>query len=229
MPIKAVLFDLDNTVLDRTRTLELYLAWQADDYLNLSHDDCEQFIERFMKLDNNGMTAKEEVYAELISVFNISDHTADELTQIYREQLGRFCCEKRHIKDAVSTIKSHGFKTGIVSNGKTPFQENKLSDIGMTDDFDTIVVSDAVSIRKPDAEIFKLACYKLGVTTKECVFVGDNPVADIEGANNVGMFSVFIPSRHYPACANADAICRDLRDLPAVVAEANSPDKPPLN
>jgi len=115
MPIKAVLFDLDNTVLDRTRTLELYLAWQADDYLNLSHDDCEQFIERFMKLDNNGMTAKEEVYAELISVFNISDHTADELTQIYREQLGRFCCEKRHIKDAVSTIKSQGFKTGIGS------------------------------------------------------------------------------------------------------------------
>lgn len=220
MTIKAILFDLDNTVLDRTRSLELYLTWEADEHLNLSHDDCERYIESFMELDANGMTAKEKVYADLIKQFGLQ-FTVAELTDTYRTQFGRFSCEKRHAKDAVTTLRSNGLKTGIVSNGKSPFQENKLTDLGMADDFDTVVVSESAGVRKPDPAIFALACDNLGVSAADCVFVGDNPVADIEGANKVGMFSVFVPSRHYPACAVADAICRDMRDLPSVVAEAN--------
>ena len=220
--MKAVLFDLDNTILDRTRSLELYLAWEADEHLNLSYDDCERYIEKFIELDANGMLAKEKVYAELITQFGIQQYSVAELTQTYRTQFGRFSCEKRHAADAVRTLKSHAIKTGIISNGKSPFQEDKINDLGMADDFDTIIVSEAVGIRKPESAIFSLGCENLGVNATECVFVGDNPVADIEGANNVGMFSVFIPSRYYPACAAANAICRDMRDLPSIVAEARN-------
>jgi len=220
--MKAVLFDLDNTILDRTRSLELYLAWEADEHLSLSYDDCERYIEKFIELDANGILAKEKVYAELKTQFDLQQFTVAELTQTYRTQFGRFSCEKRHAADAVRMLKSHGLKTGIISNGKSPFQEDKLADLGMADDFDTVIVSEAVGVRKPDPAIFTLACDNLGVSAEESVFVGDNPVADIEGANNVGMFSVFIPSRYYPACATADAICRDMRDLPSVVAEASN-------
>lgn len=45
---------------------------------------------------------------------------------------------------------------------------------------------------KPDAGIFHLACRNLGIAATDAVFVVDNPVADIEGANAVGMFSVIL-------------------------------------
>ena len=220
MKIKAVLFDLDETVLDRSKTLEFYLAWQSTEHLNLPDEDCDKYTQRFLELDNNGSVGKEKVYAELVKEFSIDDYTAVELTQTYNDMLGRFVVGRRHITESISVLKSQGLKTGIVSNGRSPFQEEKIESLGLTSLFDTILVSEAAGFRKPDKEIFELASKNLDVKPAECVFVGDNPVADIEGANNAGMFSVFIPTRRYPACATANHVCRDMRDLPSVIIEA---------
>ena len=45
MSIKAVLYSLDNTVLDRDCSLELYLAWEANEYLDLSPEHSEHYIQ----------------------------------------------------------------------------------------------------------------------------------------------------------------------------------------
>ena len=220
MKIKAVLFDLDETVLDRSKTLEIYLAWESNEYLSLPPEDSEKYTQRFIELDDNGHARKEEVHTALIKEFRIDQFTAAELTQTYNEVLGRFAVEKRHITESISALKSQGIKIGLVSNGQSPFQEEKLESLGLTESFDTILVSEAVGFRKPDIKIFELACKNLDVVPAECIFVGDNPVADIEGANNAGMFSVFVPTRRYPGCAIANHVCRDMRDLPSVVIEA---------
>ena len=220
MTTKAVLFDLDETVLDRSRSLELFLTWEASEYLNLPLEQCERYIERFIELDDNGMGSKPDVYAILWKEFQLYEHNAEDLAIHYRASFSRFCCEKRHIASAIELLKSREYKLGIVTNGPSPFQENNISALNLTQYFDTIVVSEAVGIRKPEPEIFNLACTNLGVTADQCVFVGDNPKADVAGANNAGMFSVFVPTRRYPACADADKVCRDMRDLPAVVFEA---------
>ena len=44
-----------------------------------------------------------------------------------------------------------------------------------------------MGLRKPDPEIFNLACKQLDVFPEQCVFIGDNELADIQGAKNVGM------------------------------------------
>ncbi len=221
MTIKAVLFDLDETLLDRTRSLELFLTWEAAEYLNLPLEQCDQYIERFIELDNNGQGKKTDVYTTLWKEYGLFEHTADDLAQHYDEDFDRFCCEKRHAASALEMLRSHGYRLAVVSNGRSPFQENKLNALQIENLFDTVVVSEAVNARKPDASIFLLTCERLGVSPEQCVFVGDNPQADIEGANNVGMFSVFVPTRRYPACAQADRVCRDMRDLPAMVIEAS--------
>jgi len=220
MKIKAVLFDLDETVLDRSKTLELYLWWEATEHHDFLNEDTEKYIKRFIELDDNGSVRKQEVYTALMKEFDIQEYTAEQMVHTYNTALGNFVVEKRHAADSITTLKSQGLKIGLVSNGQSPFQEQKVESLGMTDLFDTIVVSEAAGVRKPDVEIFKMASRNLDVTPEECVFVGDNPVADIEGANNAGMYSVFIPTRRYPASAAANHVCRDMRDLPSVVIEA---------
>lgn len=221
MTIKAVLLDLDETILDRSRSLELFLTWEASEFFNLPLEECENYIERFLELDNNGQGNKPEMYATLWQEFGLYEFTADDLTRHYEQDFDRFCCEKRHIVPSLELLRSKGFALGVVTNGRSPFQENKLEALGITELFDTVVVSEAAGVRKPDPAIFHLASANLNVSADECVFVGDNPEADIAGANAVGMFSVFVPTRRYPACAHADRVCRDMRELPSVVIEAS--------
>jgi putative hydrolase of the HAD superfamily len=94
MTIKAVLFDLDETILDRSRSLELFLTWEASEYLNLSYADCERYIERFIELDDNGMGNKTEVYSTLWKEFGLYEHTAEDLTANYRDTLSPLCLRK---------------------------------------------------------------------------------------------------------------------------------------
>ena len=220
MKIKAILFDLDETVLDRTRSLEQFLSWQADEQLNLPYSSCEKFIERFIDLDDNGQRPKEAVYTTLIDEFGIQELSAQNLDETYHTRFGHFTCEKRHIKESITDLRAQGIKTAIVSNGSSPFQENNVEAMGMSDLFDAVVVSEAAGFRKPDVKIFELTCSKIGVAPVECIFVGDNPETDIAGANNAGMYSVFVPTRKFPGCSHANKVCRDMRELSSLVVTA---------
>ena len=59
------------------------------------------------------------------------------------------------------------------------------------------LISAEEKIRKPDPEIFIRAADRLGVCAAECVFLGDNPQADIGGAHSAGMKTVWV-KRHFP-------------------------------
>ena len=65
--------------------------------------------------------------------------------------------------------------------------------------------------RKPSSEIFQLACDMLNTCPEKTVFVGDSEISDIEGANNVGMYSVYMSTL---------GICAELKELSGIVQEA---------
>ena len=80
--------------------------------------------------------------------------------------------------------------------------------------FDCVVVSEAVGFRKPDKAIFKLACEKVNAAINTSVFIGDNPVADIKGAKDAGMMTVYVPATdEYEDCAYADETYAELGEL----------------
>ena len=58
---------------------------------------------------------------------------------------------------------------------------------------DSILVSEKEGIRKPDPEIFWRAASRLSLKPEDCLFVGDNPVADILGATDAGMQAIWVP------------------------------------
>ena len=99
------------------------------------------------------------------------------------------------------------YKLGIVSNFAIPECVAKLLEThGLDKFFDVVVVSGAVNKRKPSPEIFQQALEKLGVDASETVFVGDTVDADIKGAKDTGMKTIFIERREQK---EAEQICPD--------------------
>jgi len=66
-------------------------------------------------------------------------------------------------------------------------QRAKIASLGVGTSFDPIVVSEEVGLRKPDRRIFERAISGWSVAPASVLFVGDDPIADIEGAHGAGM------------------------------------------
>lgn len=218
MPIRAVIFDLDQTLLDRTASLSAFLRWQTEGMLKPDLENPAGFISRFIELDNNGRVWKDEVYERLIEEFDIKNWKMEELLPVYETCFCAFCVPRLGADQAIQELVEN-YCLGLISNGKTPFQERNFRALGYSDVFDCVIVSEAVGLRKPDARIFHLGCSELKVEPEEAVFVGDSPTADIRGAREAGLKTVFVPTELNPICQDADLTCGDLSALPAAIAK----------
>lgn len=212
--MRAALFNLDETLLDRSGSLHDFVSWQANDMLRTSVNHADKFIERFIMLDNKGMLWKDKVYASLIEEFNITDWSVDELLHVYWLTFCAFCKPREGAAAAIKAFRAKGFKVGLVTNGKTPFQERNFKALGLSEYVDCVVVSDAVKLRKPDSAIYEFACNRLNADISTSVFIGDNPVADMQGAKNAGMGTIYVPvNREHAPCEHADVTFAVLSDI----------------
>jgi putative hydrolase of the HAD superfamily len=93
-------------------------------------------------------------------------------------------------------LEARGYLLGIVSN--TPWGtpdylwQNQLARFGLTPHFAVACFSSGVGFRKPDVRIFQVALGRLGVPAARTLFVGDNPAADIAGAQQAGMHTALL-------------------------------------
>lgn len=202
---KAVIFDLDQTLLDRTTSLIKFLTWQINFFQLVTADDREPFIQRFLELDDNGKVWKDRVYENLIHEFSIQGHAKEILLASYINDFNKFSCCFEHVENIIIQLKQQGYLIGLISNGRTPFQEHNFYALGLTEYFSSIIVSEAVGLRKPDPAIFLLSCQQLGVHPQDCIFVGDNELADIQAAQAVGMKTIFFHPNPAISSAIADA------------------------
>lgn len=93
--------------------------------------------------------------------------------------------------DLLNTLE-HRFKLGVITNGFRDQQRGKLAQFGWEERFQTVVLSDEVGVMKPHAEIFRIAEERLRCSPDELVYVGDNYVSDVEGANNAGWRTIWL-------------------------------------
>ncbi len=128
---------------------------------------------------------------------------------------------KQLIKKASETC-----KVGLVSNFTyAPAIYASLRKLRINGCFDAVVVSEAVSWRKPHRTIFKTALKKLRVKPEDAVFIGDSPLEDIDGAKSAGLRTVFVAScfnsiRETEKCrSKPDLVCRDLEEVCAKLSQ----------
>ena len=87
-------------------------------------------------------------------------------------------------------LRNRGYITGVITNGPANLQGHKLEMSGLMPYLDTVVISGAVGVHKPDPELFRYTADKLGLKCEECVYVGDHPINDIKGALDAGMRAI---------------------------------------
>jgi len=74
--IKAVIFDLDGTLLDRDSSLKLFVQDQYKRYSKeLAHIPKQEYISRFIELDHKGYVWKDKVYQQLLAEYDLSNLT----------------------------------------------------------------------------------------------------------------------------------------------------------
>ncbi len=125
--IKAVLFELDGTLLDRDQSLQLFVNDQYE-RLNefLSHIPKEQYVSRFIQLDKRGYVWKDKVYQQLIDEFNIASITWEALLQDYLNEFKYHCVGFPHIHEILDGLKNSGFTLGMITNGYGQFQMDNI-------------------------------------------------------------------------------------------------------
>ncbi|AMW77976.1 haloacid dehalogenase [Acinetobacter sp. TGL-Y2] len=188
--IHAVIFDLDQTLLDRESSLEKFLDWQINFFQIVPQQKKKAFINRFMKLDCHGSVWKDSVYTQLIKEFSLTQ-SVDTLLRSYIEDFNQFATAFEGVELAIKTLYQQGYRLGLISNGRSPFQENNFKALGLNEFFSSVLVSEAIGIRKPDPEIFNRSCLQLNTAPEHCVFIGDNEIADIQGAHKAGMKTIY--------------------------------------
>jgi putative hydrolase of the HAD superfamily len=80
----------------------------------------------------------------------------------------------------------------LITNGFESVQHNKLSNSKMTDYFEEVITSEKANSLKPNKEIFEFALQVTGAGIHESIMIGDNIDADIKGAANAGLDTVFV-------------------------------------
>jgi putative hydrolase of the HAD superfamily len=244
--LRAVLFDLDGTLMDhdaaRAAGLRAYLArwlpaaqeselarldgeWQrleARHYDEYAEGRCSMQDQRRRRV--RGM--HEALGRELES-----EAAADEWFAAY---LGHYRAAWSPFADVLPALSwlaaTHPqAKLGVITNGEGGAQRAKLATIGLAERFPLVVASGELGVAKPDPEIFARACELLGVRAAQAAHVGDRLDLDAQGAAAAGLRGIWLdrvgtaagPSagtpRHEPDPATGIVTISTLHELPAVL------------
>ena len=177
----------------------------------------QKFIQRFIELDDHGRVWKDQVYHQLCNEFYITKYTVNELLTIYINDFNKFSVAFKHAKITIKHLYQNGYKLGLVSNDRSPFQEHNFYALGLSEYFSGIFVSKAVQMRKPQPEIFLYVCTQFDCNPSDCIFIGDNPIADIAGAKNVGMHTILFNPTNQQNCFIADEQIQHFYDLETAI------------
>ncbi|PWV92440.1 putative hydrolase of the HAD superfamily [Paenibacillus cellulosilyticus] len=217
MTIKAVLFDLDGTLLDRDSSLLAFVNDQYDRMPAFQAVEKEQFVQRFIELDNHGYVWKDKVYQQLIEEFEIADVDWADCLHDYVSSFQQHCIGFANLQSMLAKLKEHDIKIALISNGFGQFQYDNFKALNIEHLFDEVLISEWEGLRKPDPAIFHRALTKLGVTAEDALFVGDHPDNDIRASREVGMRAVWKRSAPYESVEHANAVIDDLEELITIV------------
>lgn len=203
--IKAVIFDLDNTLYSYDRCNQYaYLKlqeWGASQNIKESQfrTVLSQAREQVKKqLDYNYAARHNRVlyfqkFAEILGMNPFT--TAPEMYHIYWNSF----LEKAVLFDGAAEflhkLKQSSVKTAICTDMTAHIQFRKILKLGIENDIDCMVSSEETGAEKPSAVMYTLTAQKLHVNPKNCIYIGDDYQRDMAGAKNANMIPIYFSEK----------------------------------
>jgi len=199
--IKHVFFDLDHTLWNfEANSKKSYEYIFKQNNLKI---DLNKFSEIYEPINNNywklyreeKVTQKELKYARLKETFDainykISDKKILLLADEYLDNLPNYNELFEGTIELLNYLKPK-YKLHIITNGFHEIQKTKLTNSKINHFFDRVITSESVLVKKPNPKIFFHALKITKAKTYESVMIGDNLEADIYGAKNIGLTTIY--------------------------------------
>ncbi len=202
---RAVLFDFDDTLQNRPAALHCYSVFFLETYApHLKGDAFDEALETIKRLNNGGYVDYLRFFTEMPKAVGVpSPPPAEVLFKEYQRLFPAYVQLYDGARETLEALRDRGYRLGIITNGPLVQQHRKLDVSGLRPLLDTVLVSSEEGIHKPDPELFCRAAARLGLAPSQCVYVGDHPENDIEGALTAGMQAVFLRTR-LPSCGHPE-------------------------
>ncbi|WP_232510184.1 HAD family hydrolase [Paenibacillus crassostreae] len=196
--IKAIIFDFDNTLMDRDMTFRKYAEQFVCEHLDhLDPQTQDVIVSDLIVRDADGYRDKQAFFEEMVEVLPWKKPlTAAEIKTFYNTHYMTHACRMDYVEEVLAYCSHRGYLMAVMTNGQHQIQYGKMDNLQLRDSFHTVIVSEDAGMKKPDPRIYQMALDQLEVEAEQCVFVGDHPVNDIWGANQLGIRGVWLRRNH---------------------------------
>lgn len=201
MRIKHVFFDLDHTLWDFETNSDKTFGFifernKVDLEIGRFTETYRPINQKYWKLFREDKVSKSDLrYLRLKEAFDALEFEAeDELIHTLSEEYIAFLSLNNALFSNALEVLAYleaKYRLHIITNGFEEVQHRKLENSRLRPFFDHVITSEKVGVKKPDPRIFKYALEMAGARTEESIMIGDNYEADIQGARNVGMHTIF--------------------------------------
>ena len=224
--IKAVVFDLDNTLVDfmqmKQRAVNAAISSMIDAGLQLSFDEVNANIQQIYK--EQGIEYQRVFDSLLQQLLGHVDHKILAAGIIgYRRAREASLVTYPHVHLTLYELAKMGLKLAVVSDAPKLEAWLRLCYLGLQHIFDHVVTFEDTGERKPRPAPFQRALSLLEVRAEESLMVGDWAERDIVGAKQVGMKTAFARygDTFQTVHANADYELNDINELLDIVQKEN--------
>ncbi|HIE05291.1 MAG TPA: HAD-IIIA family hydrolase [bacterium (Candidatus Stahlbacteria)] len=224
--IKAVIFDLDNTLLDFLRMKEAAIdaAIEAMIDAGLKIDQADAKTRIYAIYETRGIEYQQvfdQFLEETLGKIDYKIHAAGIVG--YRKAREAKLVTYPHVNLALTELLKRGLRLAVVSDAPRLQAWLRLCSLTLQHHFDVVVTFEDTGKKKPDPAPFLKALGELGVKPQEAIMVGDWAERDIEGARKIGIKTVFAKygdvtgTKH----SGADFEIEDILDLIPIVDKEN--------
>ena len=192
--IKAVVFDLDNTLMDfmkmKRRSIEEAIPAMIDAGLSITQKEANKVIDEIYK--EQGIEYQKVFDVFLQRVLNRMDYKILSAGIVaYRRAREAALTPYPHVYSTLNKLLKMGIKMGILSDAPAKEAWLRLAQLNFHHIVDAVVTFEDTGERKPNAAPFQMVLKKLQVKPEEALMVGDWAERDIVGASNIGMKTAF--------------------------------------
>ena len=231
MAYKHLFFDLDHTLWDfetnsKETLQELFNMHNLYESVTLDfdkfYDKYSYHNKRLWNHYHNGLIRQEELKWKrmwhALLEFKVGDETlAKELSKIYLDILPTKKQLFPYTIEILEYLKDKGYVLHMITNGFESVQCRKLENAGIGKYFVEVITSESACSLKPQKEIFDFAISRAKCCYEESLMLGDNLDADIQGAINAGMDTVYVNHINEPATISPTYTIHHLKELEQIL------------